>query len=204
MIPLGIKTILGFSAIGLTFIGYFPYFRDIFKGKTRPHVFSWLIWAIVTGLIFALQITKGAGVGAYVTLAVSLISFTIFLLGLKNGARDIQKVDVLFLALAILSIPLWLVVDQPVLSMILLSSIDMLGFIPTILKSWNDPYSETLAFYFITTFRHTISVLALVEYNPVTALFPITWVLANGGFAVMLILRRKAVQAASLTNSARS
>jgi hypothetical protein len=185
------KTVISTFAIILTFVGYVPYFRDLLKGKTRPHVFSWLIWGIVTSIIFALQISAGAGVGAYVTLAVAALSFAIFLLSLRNGNRDIKRLDVVFFVLALLSIPLWLIVKQPVLSIILLSTIDMLGFLPTIRKSWNDPYSETLALYVITTFRHALSILGLFEYNIVTMLFPVTWVFANAGFAVLLIVRRK-------------
>ena len=39
-----------FSAIAmvLTFVAFYPYIRAILKGKTRPHVFSWFIWAAVT------------------------------------------------------------------------------------------------------------------------------------------------------------
>ena len=191
------KTIIGVIAIVLTFIGYAPYIRDIFLGKTKPHVFSWLIWTIVTTIIYALQISAGAGPGSWVTLAVALTLFLVFLLGLKNGSKDIRKIDVVFLLAAVLALVLWRVVEQPVISIILLSSIDMLGFAPTIRKSWNDPYSETLSFYVITAFRHGLSIFALAEYNIVTYLFPITWVIANALFAIMLIVRRSVIKKAS-------
>lgn len=185
------KLAIGVVAIVLTFVGYTPYIKDIFKGKTKPHVFSWFIWGIVTGIIFALQMSAGAGLGSFVTLSVSLISFFIFFKGLQNGDKNIKKIDVIFLVLALIAIPLWLVVKQPVLSIILLSSIDMLAFAPTIRKSFHDPYSETLSLYVITTFRHMLSIVALAEYNIVTYLFPATWVFANAFFALLLIIRRK-------------
>ena len=188
---LTIKNIIGIIAIALTFIGYAPYFRDLLKGKTKPHIFSWFIWAIVTSIIYALQVSAGAGLGALVTLAVAIISLFIFILGFKNGNKIIKKIDIVFLVLALLAIPLWLVVDQPVLSIILLSTIDMLGFAPTVRKSWHEPYSETLSLYTITTFRHGLSLIALEHYNIVTMLFPSTWVIANALFAIMLIVRRK-------------
>jgi hypothetical protein len=187
------KSLISSVAIVLTFVGYAPYFADIFKGKTRPHMFSWLVWGIVTTIIFALQVSAGAGLAAYVTLSVALISLSIFFISLKNGTRDVSRIDVVFLALALLSIPLWLVVKQPVLSIILLSTIDMLGFLPTVRKSWNDPHSETLSLYVITTVRHGLSILGLVEYNIVTMLFPLTWVFANAGFSVLLVVRRGVV-----------
>jgi hypothetical protein len=187
------KSLLSATAIVLTFAGYTPYIRDLIKQKIRPHIFSWLVWAIVTAVIFALQISAGGGPGAYVTLAVAVLIVFVFLLSLRNGDRDIKRVDVVFLIAALLCIPLWLVVEQPVLSIIVLSTVDMLGFAPTIRKSWNDPYSETLSLYVITAFRHVLSVLALSEYNIVTMLFPLTWVFANAAFAVVLIARRRAV-----------
>lgn len=178
----------------MTFVGYAPYFRDLLKGKTKPHIFSWFIWAIVTSIIYALQVSAGAGIGSLVTLAVAIISLLIFILGFKNGNKNIKKIDVIFLALALLAIPLWLVIKQPVLSIILLSTIDMLGFAPTIRKSWNNPYSETLSLYTITTFRHTLSIIALANYNIVTVLFPATWVIANAFFSIMLIMRRRKIK----------
>lgn len=191
-----LKNSIGIIAIILTFVGYTPYFRDLLQKKIRPHIFSWFIWALVTSIIFALQISAGAGLGSFVTLAVAIISFCIFVLGFKEGNKNIKKIDVIFLVLALAAIPLWLIVKQPVLSIILLSSIDMLGFVPTVRKSWNDPYSETLSLYTITTFRHALSILALEHYNIVTLLFPSTWVIANAFFSVVLIMRRKKFRSA--------
>ena len=188
------KNIIGIVAIALTFIGYAPYFRDLLKGKTKPHIFSWFIWAIVTSIIYALQVSAGAGLGSLVTLAVAVISLLIFILGFKNGNKIIKKIDVVFLVLALLAIPLWLVIKQPVLSIILLSTIDMLGFAPTVRKSWENPYSETLSLYTITTFRHGLSIIALAHYNIVTLLFPATWVIANALFSIMLIVRRRKIK----------
>ena len=196
------KSLVSTVAIVLTFVGYAPYLIDLLKGKIRPHIFSWLVWAIVTSIIFALQISAGAGRGAYVTLAVAGLSLTVFVLALRNGNRDIKKIDVVFFVLALLCIPLWLVVEQPVLSIIVLSTIDMLGFAPTIRKSWNDPHSETLALYVITTFRHGLSILGLFQYNIVTILFPLTWVFANAAFAVLLIVRRKQLGRSGLQEDA--
>jgi uncharacterized protein with PQ loop repeat len=188
-----LKSIIGIIAVVLTFVGYAPYIRDILKNKTKPHIFSWLIWSIVTAIIYALQVSSGAGPGSWGTLWLTVILFLICVLGLKNGRTNIKKIDVVFLLLALLALPLWLVIKQPVLSIILLSTIDMLGFLPTIRKSWAEPYSETLSLYTITTFRHALSILALAEYNIVTWLFPASWVIANALFSIMLIVRRKQI-----------
>lgn len=185
------KTSISIIAVILTFVGYFPYIRDTLKGKTTPHIYTWFIWALVTAIAFGLQVEGGAGVGSWVTLAVVIACFSVFLLGLRNGKKDITKLDTLFFLLSFVALFLWLVAKQPVLSIILVSVTDMLGFVPTIRKSWNKPYSETLFLYELNTFRHVLSILALQQYSIVTWLYPLTWVIANGLFSVMLIIRRK-------------
>lgn len=194
-----VKTILGIAAVVLMFIGYAPYIRDIFKGKTKPHVFSWMVWTVNTAIIYALQASAGAGPGSWVTLSLVAVMLFIFFLSFKRGTKDIKKIDVLFLFLALCALGLWLIVKQPVLSIILSSTVDMAGFLPTIRKSWNAPYSETLIFYVITTFRHVLSFTALSDYNIVTWLFPVSWAVANAAFAILLAVRRRKISPPSET-----
>lgn len=193
---LELKIIISIIAILLTFIGYIPYIRDTFKKKTTPHVYTWFIWGLVTAIAYGLQVSGGAGVGSWVTLAVAIICLFIFALGMRNGKKDITGLDTMFFILSFLALFLWLIAKQPVLSIILTSTIDILGFIPTIRKSWNKPYSETLFSYQLNTLRHGLSLLALQQYSIVTWLYPGTWTVANGLFSMMLIFRRKQIDKA--------
>ena len=185
------KQTIGIIAVVLTFLGYIPYILDTIKGKTKPHVYTWFIWGLVTLIAYFLQVSGGAGYGALVTLAAALVCFFIFLLGLRNGDRDITKSDKVFFALAFVALGLWLFAKQPVLSVILLSTIDLFGFVPTIRKSWMKPHQETLFSYEMNTFRFALAILALEQYTIVTALYPVSWVIANGLFSIFLIVRRK-------------
>ena len=186
-----IKTILSVIGIVLTFVAYVPYIRDTVKGKTKPHVFSWIIWAITTGIIYALQASAGAGSGAWITLTVALIMFTIVFLSLKGGEKNIKPVDVVFFILALVALALCVLVHQPLLSIILLTTIDMLGFASTFRKSWENPYSETLSTYAINGFRSGLAFFALAEYNIITSLSSVSWTIANGLFVAMLVIRRR-------------
>ncbi len=47
-----LKEILTILSIALIFVGYIPYIRDIFRGKTHPHVFSWIVWSILNFCLF--------------------------------------------------------------------------------------------------------------------------------------------------------
>lgn len=56
----------GFALL-LTFAAFAPYIRAIMRGETKSHIFSWFIWGAGTIVIFAAQISDGAGVGAWPT-----------------------------------------------------------------------------------------------------------------------------------------
>ena len=188
---LTIKYLIGVIAVLLTFVGYVPYIRDTIKGKTKPHGYSWFLWGFVTIIAFALQVSGNAGIGSLVTLAAALVSFVIFALGLRNGKKDITKADTAFFIAALIAIVIWVFAKQPVLSVILISTIEMLGFVPTVRKSWNKPHSETLFTYALNAFRHGLSIFALQRYSIVTWLYPVTWTLANGLFSIILLIRRR-------------
>lgn len=187
-----IQIAFGIVGVFLTFVGYIPYIRHILKGKTRPHIYSWFLWGFVTTIAFALQMSDKAGAGAFVTLAAALMCLVVFLLGLfVHGQKDIARIDTVFLVFALFALLLWLFAKQPIVSSILTSTIDILGFLPTIRKSWKSPYSETASFYFLNTLRFSLSLLALQRFTLLTASYPIVWLLGNGLFALMLLMRRK-------------
>ncbi len=190
------KNVLGIIATFLVFIGYIPYLRDIIRGKTKPHLYSWFLWAFVTSIAFALQFSGGAGSGSFVTLAAVLMCLAVIILGFDQKRKvEVVKIDTVFLILAFIALGLWLVAKQPVLSAVLATSVDLLGFAPTIRKSWNNPYTETLSFYYLNSLRFGLAVIALQRYSLVTAFYPVSWLTANSLFALMLIIRRRQIKA---------
>jgi len=193
-----LKNIVGIVAVFLTFIGYIPYIKDVISGKTVPHVYSWFLWGFVTLIAFALQVSAGGGIGAYVTFTAGLLCTIVFIIGFtKKGKKDITQVDTIFFILALIALGFWLIAKQPVISAILTTGVDLLGFAPTIRKSWNKPYSETLSFYLLNTIRFILAVFSLQRYTIVTALYPLAWIFGNGLFGLMLIMRRKQLKQTS-------
>jgi hypothetical protein len=197
-----LKNIVAICAVILTFVGYVPYIRDILNGKTTPHLYSWFLWGFVTSIAFALQFSDKAGTGAFVTLAAAVMCGVVFFLGLVGkGKKDITKMDSVFIIAAFIALAIWLFAKQPIFSAMLTTLIDLLGFAPTIRKSWNKPFSETLSFYYLNTFRFGMAVFSLQRYTIVTALYPVVWLLGNGFFAVMLVVRRKQLEKTKIASN---
>lgn len=87
----------------------------------------------------------------------------------------------------------WVFIKQPVTSVVIVSAVDMLAFGPTIRKSWNKPYTETLSSYIINTVRFGLGLFALEHYSVITYLYPLTWFVANGLFSILLVIRRRKI-----------
>jgi hypothetical protein len=187
------KEIIGVIAALLGLIAYAPYLRDILKGKTKPHPYSWFVWSLTNLVILALQVTHGAGPGAYTTATVSAIGFVVCALGFKNGIKDITRLDTAFLIAALVALGIWLFAKQPTLSMVLLITIDMLGMGPTIRKAWHKPNEETLFMWSVNSLRHALSIAALQTYSLLTLLNPVAWAITNFLFSLLLIVRRKVI-----------
>lgn len=186
------KDTLGLLAIVLAFVAYTPYLRDIFAGRTIPHPYSWFAWGFSSALIFALQITHGAGPGGYVTAVMAVICIVIAVLSYRNGVRkQITHSDGLLFAVSLTAAILWLFVDQPVWSIVLLAVADVVALIPSIRKAYGRPFEETMSMWAINGLRHGVALAALTHYNIVTILDPLVWVILNVSFVGLLILRRR-------------
>lgn len=185
------QTIFTTLATILVFIGYIPYIRDVIRGTTRPHIFSFFIWALTTFIIFFLQLKNGGGVGSWITFVVGCLLILVLLLSLKNGKRDIRNIDIIFFVMALLAIPLWLLAKQPVLSISLLVLIDVIAFVPAMRKTYVDPWSENKFYYMTAVVRHGLTIFALVSMNYITILSPLVGVIMNTVFISILVVRRK-------------
>ena len=189
------KEFLGLIAVILGFVGFYPYFRDIFRGKTKPHLFTYLIWSIVTALAFLGQWTSGGGPGAWTTGTMEVLTVFVLILSFKYGTEDVTKTDVVFLVVALGAIIPWWLMHDPTLSVIIATIIDVCAFFPTIRKTYNDPSSETLTTWVLNILRHSLSILALTNLLLVTYIYPAALAIMNVVVVAVIVGRKGRVKA---------
>lgn len=179
-------------AFVLTFLLFLPYIRVIWRKTIVPHVFSWLIWAFGTFVVFLAQLADGAGIGAWPIGFSACITAYIALLSFRVRAQiDINRLDWVLLVLAIAAIPGWVIAADPFWAVLLLTAADLIGFGPTIRKAYAFPYQEHVGFFALGVLRNSFVVLALEHYSWTTALFPAA-VGAACAFMVAFLLARRA------------
>jgi monoamine oxidase len=180
------KMIIAIIAALLAFIGNVPYLVDVMRGRVKPHPYTWFVWTIVSCVVFFGQLAKGAGVGAIPTAASEIFTVIIFLFSLRYGFKNITRTDTVLLIIAILGIIPWILTKDPTVSVIVAVSIDLVGFLPTLRKTWYHPETEAPLLYSMNVLRHILMLWSLQAYNIATTLHSIVMITTN--LAMVLII----------------
>jgi hypothetical protein len=169
-----IKIVFGAIAALLALISSCIYIRDIFKGNTKPHTYTWLIWAIVTTIAFLGQWVSGGGPGSWATGVSAVVTIITLIISLRGGygTKDITTFDKICLVLALLSILPWLLTKNILWSVILATFIDLIAFFPTMRKTWHAPQSESLGSMFVDAVKHSLSIFSMGNYSLVNWIYP--------------------------------
>jgi hypothetical protein len=168
-----LKELLSAAGIALTFVIFVPYIRSIQQGRTKPHVFSWFIWACGTFVVFLAQLAGGGGLGAWPIGVSGLVTAYIAILAYRKCTdRSITRSDWVFFAVALTALPAWFLTADPLWAVLVLTGVDLAGFGPTFRSAYVRPYDERPGFYLLGAVRNLISILALEHYSLTTVLFP--------------------------------
>lgn len=187
------KIKLATSAVAtiLTVGFYYPYIKDIVRGKTQPHLYSWLIWLITQGTALAGMWYGGGGFGVVNVLIGWCIVFAVFMLSFWYGTRNVTSGDMVVLIMALFTIVIWWMLHAPVLAVLLAASIYMLGYVPTYRKSYDDPWSETYLYWVGMMVSEFLLLFSLRQYNVLTTSYVIVVCVANTAMVFLLAIRRK-------------
>ncbi|HXF07371.1 MAG TPA: hypothetical protein VNK45_02425 [Candidatus Acidoferrales bacterium] len=167
------KQLLGAVSIALAIVASWPYIHSTLRGETRPHLCSWMTWAIVTTVVFFAQLQSKGGIGAWPTgVSALLTSWVALLAWRKRGDVTVSRMDWVFLLAALSSLPLWCFMADPLWAVVVLTVVDLLGFGPTLRKAYRQPQSEPALFYALLALRNLTATLALEQQSLTTLLFP--------------------------------
>ena len=184
------KVVLGILTIAIGILSYSVYFRDVFRGKTRPDAFSWLIWGVLASVIFFAQSATHGGPGAWATAFTAIVCYLIAITAYIRGDGRIKLIDAISLIGAAIGVCLWYYTSDPLYTVLCAVGVGALGFVPTFRKAFKKPQEETTITYFLNGLKFAVAIIALESFTPVTWLYPGALVVLNMSLASMLYLRR--------------
>jgi hypothetical protein len=95
---------------------YGTYLWTIYKGETKPHAFSWLLWGIVTGIGTLAQFQLNGGPSAWALAFVSITCLMISVLSFFIGEKNYTKSDWFALIGCFVAITMWQATDNPMIA----------------------------------------------------------------------------------------
>lgn len=181
-----------FISVLISLIGYYFYFKDIFYGQTRPNLVSWTLWMLGPFLGVFFQLKAGAG---FSVLPIFLAGFgplvvVVVCLFRRNFIWEIGLFDIFCGFLSFLALVFYAITHNLAISILFAILSDFLAFIPTYVKGWKFPETESTGPYLAGILSNIIGLLIIKDWSFTIYSFGIYLVLANA-FFVFVLYRKK-------------
>ena len=161
------------SAIGA--LGTAVYLRDTLRGTTKPNRVTWLLWAVAPLLASAVELDEGVGLRTLPTFMVGFMPLLVFVGSFHNreSVWRIRRIDYACGVMSVVGTVVWLVTRNGVLAISAAIAADFLAGVPTLMKSWTHPETETVYTYIGAVLSMVILLLTIDHWTFDVAAFPI-------------------------------
>jgi hypothetical protein len=161
------------TAIGA--LGTAVYLRDTLRGTTKPNRVTWLLWAVAPLLAAAVELNEGVGLRTLPTFMVGFMPLLVFVGSFHNAASvwKIRRIDYACGVMSVVGTVTWLVTRNGVLAISAAIAADFLAGVPTLMKSWTHPKTETVYSYLGAVISMAILLLTIQHWTFEVAAFPI-------------------------------
>ena len=166
-------TILGSIAVAM---GGLSYLMDTLKGKVKPNKVSFLMWSIAPLIAFTAQLKEGVGFFlALITFVAGFEPLMIFIASFFNKSAEwkINRFDLMCGGVSILGLIIWQITKTGYIAIIFSILADGMASLPTIVKSFKHPETESAWPYFTTVISAVITLLAVKDYSIATIGFTV-------------------------------
>ena len=159
--------------------GSLSYLIDTLKGKVKPNRVSFLLWSLAPLIAFFAEIKQGVGIQALMTFVVGFLPLTIFIASFVNKKAEwkLTGFDLMCGALSIVGLVFWYITKSGDIAIIFSILADGLAAIPTVVKSFNFPETESAWPYFASTISAILTLLTIKVWNVANVGFPLYIVL---------------------------
>ena len=184
-----------FLGAALILASSIDYIIDTLKGKTKPNRVTWLIWstapiiaaiaAISNGVSWAILPTFMAGFGPLLVFIVSFFN--------KKSYWKLGGGDYLCGVLAILALVLWAVTKDPNIAILFSILADLFAAIPTLIKAWRHPETESGLAYILSALAQITGFIAMKRWDFSESAFGI-YVFVLNTCLIVAIYRKRIMQ----------
>jgi hypothetical protein len=177
----------------LSLISPIFYSKSIFAHKAKPHkVTRLIVWlASIAGVLAVVHSNNMAG-KIFAAIFLARASYLLVLAALY-GEGGASRLDKTCLAIGILALGIYVTTGNGLLAITFGVLSDLIGYIPTFVKTWHKPSSESPTFFAIEGIASLLGVLAIRQLR-VDIILPVYFVLCS--VTVVALIYRKKITAA--------
>ncbi len=178
-----------FAVVGavIASVGGVYYLYETILGKTKPNRVTWILWGLFPMIVFIAQRAQGVNGLSWASFVAGFTPFLVFAASFLNKKAywKTKPVDYALMAAGILGIILWGLTSNANLAILFALLADLFAAIPTIIKCYTDPETESWIAYGISSFGFGLGVLSIHGFSFKNAAFIIYLFVVNGLMAIL-------------------
>lgn len=170
---------LVFVGVAVQLIGIISYAKETLRGDTKPNKVTWLMWTVAPLIATAAALSDGvswavlpvfmAGFGPLVVFIASFVN--------PNAYWKLERFDYLCGFCSLLALVLWGITKEPNVAIVFAIASDGFAAVPTLIKLWKYPETET------------VSPFTAGLFSALTSFFAIKiWSFSSYAFAIYLVI----------------
>jgi len=158
------------AAVG-SVIAALVYIRSMFRGQTKPNRVTWFMWSVAPFVATAAAVSNGVGWAVIPVFMSGFCPFLIFTASFfsKEAYWKHSHFDLVCGALSAVAIVLWYLTSNPNVAIVFAIVSDALAAVPTLIKAWRNPQTESAWPYITGIFAPLTSFLvaSTLEFSEV-------------------------------------
>jgi hypothetical protein len=179
-------------AAALSILAASVYIRSMFTGRTKPNRVTWLMWAIAPLIAAAASLSSGVGwavLPVFMACFSPLMIFTASFFA-KKAYWKLSTFDYFCGVLSGLALVMWWLTKNPNVAIVFAISSDALAAVPTIMKSWMNPETESIWPYAVGVFGAASSLVVAAVLTFSAYAFP-SYLIVTNLLVLLAIYRRQ-------------
>lgn len=169
-------------------LGTISYIKNTLYGRTKPNRVTWLMWAIAPMIAVAASISEGVTWAVVPVFMAAFSPFLVFLASFVNKKAywKLEKFDYLCGLFSLLALILWGITKEAYIAIIFAIVSDTFAAVPTLIKSWQHPETESGLAYSTAVFGSLTGFAAINTWVFLEYAFIVYLVLMNGILSILI------------------
>jgi hypothetical protein len=168
------------------------YIARTIRGITKPNKMTFLLWTIAPMIGTIASLSAGVTWAVLPVFVAGFMPFCIFLASFvnPNAYWRLQRFDYVCGALSILALVLWAITKSPFVAILFAILSDVFAAIPTLVKAWKHPETESASGFAASSFNGLMGVVVAENRNFVSIAFPAYLFVMMGAVTIAVIRPR--------------